>query len=165
MVHGDNKGLVLPPRVAKIQVVIMPVGITSTSSEQDKTDLIEECKELGKTLAANGVRVHCDMRDSVTPTWKFNHWEQKGVPLRLELDPQEVASGEVCAVRRDTGEKQYISRASVGQDISTLLDDIHAYLYAKAHRDLETHKVQVSSWNEFISNLDKGNLMLAPFCG
>lgn len=68
-------------------------------------------------------------------------------------------------MRRDTGEKESTSLDSVGEDVSILLDDIHAYLYAQAHRNLETHKVQVSSWKEFTSNLDKGNLMLAPFCG
>ncbi|KAK3888677.1 hypothetical protein Pcinc_007290 [Petrolisthes cinctipes] len=105
------------------------------------------------------------MRDNVTPAWKFNHWELKGVPLRLELGPREVASGEVFAVRRDTGEKQTISRATAGQEISKLLETIHASLYARAHSDFVTHKVQVSSWNEFTSNLDQGNLLLAPFCG
>ncbi|KAK4306721.1 hypothetical protein Pmani_021479 [Petrolisthes manimaculis] len=165
MVHGDNKGLVLPPRAAQIQVIIMPVGITAKSSEQDKVNLIGECNKLEKTLAANGVRVRCDMRDNVTPAWKFNHWELKGVPLRLELGPREVASGEVFAVRRDTGEKQAISRATAGQDISKLLETIHASLYARAQNDLITHKVQVSSWNEFTNKLDQGNLLLAPFCG
>lgn len=165
MVHGDNKGLVLPPRVATIQAVIMPVGITAKSTEDDKTNLIAACQKLVEDLKACGVRARCDMRDNVTPAWKFNHWELKGVPLRLELGPREVAAGEVFAVRRDTGEKKAVSRATAGQEINALLNNIQSSLFNRAKADLDSHKVQVTSWNDFTGNLDKGNVLLAPFCG
>lgn len=165
MVHGDNKGLVLPPRVATVQAVIMPVGITAKSTEEDKTNLIAACQKLVDDLKASGVRARCDMRDNVTPAWKFNHWELKGVPLRLELGPREVAAGEVFAVRRDTGEKKAVGRANAGQEITQLLDNIQSSLFSRAKADLDSHKIQVTSWSDFTTNLDKGNILLAPFCG
>lgn len=165
MVHGDDKGLVLPPRVASVQAIIMPVGITAKSSEQDKLNLIVACNKLATDLTAAGVRARCDLRDNVTPAWKFNHWELKGVPLRLELGPREVASNQVFAVRRDTAEKQALNRSAVGVETKALLDNIHANLLSKARTDLESHKIKVNTWNDFTSNLDKGNILLAPFCG
>ncbi|XP_069160943.1 bifunctional glutamate/proline--tRNA ligase isoform X1 [Procambarus clarkii] len=165
MVHGDNKGLVLPPRVACVQAIIMPVGITAKSSEQDKSKLMDACNKLASDLTTAGVRARCDLRDNVTPAWKFNHWELKGVPLRLELGPREVATGQVFAVRRDTAEKLVLNRTTVGVEAQTLLDTIHNNLLSRARSDLDSHKVKVNSWSDFTSNLDKGNIILAPFCG
>ncbi|KAK7086374.1 hypothetical protein SK128_012176 [Halocaridina rubra] len=165
MVHGDNKGLVLPPNVASIQAVVMPVGITAKSTQQEKKDIYDACEKLVGELKASGVRARYDLRDNVTPAWKFNHWELKGVPLRLELGPREIAAGQVFAVRRDTGEKQAIKRETVGADISALLNTIQANLLARARADLESHKVTVTKWQDFTDNLDRGNIMLAPFCG
>lgn len=164
MVHGDNKGLVLPPRVASVQAIIMPVGITAKSTEEDKQNLTDACNKLVADLNATGVRARCDLRDNVTPAWKFNHWELKGVPLRLELGPREVVAGEVFVVRRDTGEKRTISRAIVGSEIKTLLDTIHNCMLTRARADQVSHTVKVTSWNDFKGYLEKGNILLAPFC-
>ncbi|KAG7167154.1 Bifunctional glutamate/proline--tRNA ligase-like [Homarus americanus] len=165
MVHGDNKGLVLPPRVASVQAVIMPVGISAKSSEQEKQNLTDACNKLAADLNAAGVRTRCDLRDNVTPAWKFNHWELKGVPLRLELGPREVTAGQVFVVRRDNGEKQALNRATVGVQVLAMLDAIHDNLITRARADLNSHKVKVNSWKDFTGNLDKGNILLAPFCG
>ncbi|XP_071527689.1 bifunctional glutamate/proline--tRNA ligase isoform X2 [Panulirus ornatus] len=165
MVHGDNKGLVLPPRVALVQAVIMPVGITARSTEEDKLNLTDACNRLVADLNAVGVRAHCDLRENVTPAWKFNHWELKGVPLRLELGPREVGAGEVFVVRRDTGEKQTMSRDTIGSEIKILLDTIHDCMLTRAYADQVSHMVKVTKWSDFRGNLEKGNILLAPFCG
>lgn len=165
MVHGDNKGLVLPPRVASIQAVIMPVGITAKTTEGDKVALYQACRDLEKELRDCGVRARCDLKDNVTPAWKFNHWELKGVPLRLELGPREVASGQVFVVRRDNGEKQAVTRAGVGASITAILETLHRDMFGRALTDLKQHTVKVLQWAEFTSALDGGNVLLAPFCG
>merc|ERR1712179_987 len=165
MVHGDNKGLVLPPRIAQIQVVIMPVGITAKSTEEEKNNLLDSCKKLEADLNANSIRTKADMRDNVTPAWKFNHWELKGVPLRIELGPREVAAQKVFAVRRDNGEKLSIDRASAGADILKMLTTIQNDMLERAKQDLDTHKKLVHTWQEFTSAIDGKNIMLAPFCG
>jgi len=165
MVHGDNKGLVLPPRIAQIQVVIMPVGITAKTTEEEKNNLLDSCKKLETDLIASGVRAKADMRDNVTPAWKFNHWELKGVPIRLELGPREVSAGKVFAVRRDNGEKLSIDRASAGAEILNMLTTIQNSMFARAKQDLDTHKKLVHTWQEFTSAIDGKNIMLAPFCG
>lgn len=165
MVHGDNKGLVLPPRVATIQAVVIPVGITVKTTEQERADIYNACSKLTEELKACGVRARSDLRDNVTPAWKFNHWELKGVPLRLELGPREVAAGQVFAVRRDSGEKQALAQKNAATEIPALLNVIHDSMLANARTDLEKHKVVVKAWKEFTDNLDQGNIMLAPFCG
>lgn len=164
MVHGDNKGLVLPPKVAGLQAVIMPVGITAKTSDDQKNALYDECKKLELELKAGGIRTKSDMRDNVTPAWKFNHWELKGVPLRLELGPREVASGQVFVVRRDNNEKQGLARTNIVQSIDQLLDTVQVSMLEKARDDLENHKHLVSSWTQFCNTLDEGKLILAPFC-
>ncbi|XP_050737054.1 bifunctional glutamate/proline--tRNA ligase-like [Eriocheir sinensis] len=165
MVHGDNKGLVLPPRVASIQAVIMPVGITAKTTEGDKASLYQACQDLEKELQDSGVRARCDLKDNVTPAWKFNHWELKGVPLRLELGPREVASGQVFVVRRDSGEKQGVARAGVGASITAILETLHRDMFGRALADLKQHTISVQQWAAFTSGLDGGNVLLAPFCG
>ena len=101
MVHSDNKGLVLPPRVAMIQVVIVPI----TYKEDTENTIVSKVRELGDILKAAGVRVFVDDRENYNPGWKYNHWEIKGVPIRIELGKKDMEKGEVRIVRRDNGEK------------------------------------------------------------
>ena len=131
MVHGDNQGLVLPPNVAPVQVVIVPCGITVKMSDADRAALEEAIVEYESTLKAAGVRVHRDDCDNYSPGWKFNHWELKGVPLRLELGPRDVKQSQYVAVRRDTGEKITLPKASADKDVAQLLKDIHLSLLDK----------------------------------
>ncbi|MCL4124117.1 UNVERIFIED_CONTAM: hypothetical protein GTU68_031734 [Idotea baltica] len=165
MVHGDNKGLVLPPRVAPLQVVIMPVGITSSTSSESRDALLGYCEALEADLKEKGIRTRCDFRDNVTPAWKFNHWELKGVPVRMEVGPREIASLKVVAVRRDTGEKLSLERGLIERRVFNLLENIHEDMFQKAKADLDAHKVQVTTWSDFVQNVNLGNLLLAPFCG
>ncbi|KAA0190299.1 hypothetical protein HAZT_HAZT002289 [Hyalella azteca] len=165
MVHGDNKGLVLPPKVASLQCVIMPVGITVKVTEEEKKNLQTACQTLADELNDAGIRTRADFRDNVTPAWKFNHWELKGVPLRLEVGPREVAGGQVFVVRRDTGEKQALDRMSIVSAISHLLATIQQDMLARARGLLDTHTTLISQWSEFCPTLDRGHLLLSPFCG
>ncbi|XP_075222191.1 glutamyl-prolyl-tRNA synthetase [Lycorma delicatula] len=165
MVHADNQGLVLPPRVAQYQVVIVPCGITVSLSEQDKTSLINSCKEIETTLSTAGIRVYGDYRDNYSPGWKFNHWELKGVPIRLELGPKDIANERVMLIRRDTGDKTSAQTKDVVHQVKTLLQNIHDSLLKKATVDLESHIVKTSNWSEFIKKLDDKCILLSPFCG
>lgn len=114
MVHGDDKGLVMPPRVAKVQVVIIPVIFKDT--EKDK--LVAKAKEIEETLVKAGVRVKIDDRTNYNPGWKYNHWELKGVPLRIELGPKDLEKEEVRAIRRNDGEKFQIKWSEIGTKVN-----------------------------------------------
>lgn len=165
MVHSDDKGLVLPPNVASIQVVIVPCGINVNVTEDEKSNLMAACMEYEKVLSAAGIRVKGDYRDNYSPGWKFNHWELKGVPLRLEIGPRDVKQGEYVAVRRDTSQKLIQSKASACEDIKQLLEAIQKALLDKATQELENHTVIVENFRDFIPELDKKNIILSPFCG
>ncbi|KAM9817196.1 bifunctional glutamate/proline--tRNA ligase [Neosynchiropus ocellatus] len=165
MVHGDNMGLVLPPRVACLQVVIIPCGITASLPEQDKEALMALCGKYVTRLQGAGIRVKSDLRDNYSPGWKFNHWELKGVPIRLEVGPKDMQKRQCVAVRRDTGEKVTIPDAEVEKRLPTMLEDIQAFLYKKASDDLHSHLVAVDTMEEFQKELDLGKIVQIPFCG
>uniref|UniRef100_A0A3Q2NNV5 Bifunctional glutamate/proline--tRNA ligase n=1 Tax=Fundulus heteroclitus TaxID=8078 RepID=A0A3Q2NNV5_FUNHE len=165
MVHGDNMGLVLPPRVACLQVVIIPCGITASLSEQDKEALLTQCSKYLSRLLDAGVRVKTDVRDNYSPGWKFNHWELKGVPVRLEVGPKDMQQKQCVAVRRDTGAKVTIPEAEVEKRLVGMLEDIQSNLFRKASDDLKTHMVAVDTMDEFQKELDQGKIVQIPFCG
>merc|ERR1711881_369288 len=108
MVHGDDKGLVLPPNVAHVQVICIPAGAPKGDERQQILDRVEE---LNKKLNAKGIRSRTDVRTHVTPGWKYAHWEQKGVPIRLEVGPKDLASGGCVLVRRDNAKKVFVKDA------------------------------------------------------
>ncbi|XP_064600476.1 LOW QUALITY PROTEIN: bifunctional glutamate/proline--tRNA ligase-like [Liolophura sinensis] len=165
MVHGDNKGLVLPPRVACVQAVIVPCGVTASLAEDKKTELMKKCTELKESLTKAGVKVRADLRDNYSPGWKFNHWELKGVPLRIELGPRDVKQNQVVVVRRDTADKKTVSQEGIGKTIMDLLDTIQKDLYAKAKKELDSNLSTTEDWPDFIKKLDNQKLIQAPFCG
>lgn len=165
MVHADDQGLVLPPRVACIQAVIVPCGITATLSESDRTRLQESCEQLETTLKDAGVRCEADFRDNYSPGWKFNHWELKGVPIRIEVGPKDMLNDQFVAVRRDTGEKYTFKRKDGTKSILDLLEAIHSSMFARAKKDLHDHLKTTTKWKEFTSYLDSKNIIMAPFCG
>lgn len=165
MVHGDDKGLVLPPRVAPTQAVIVPCGITVSSTPADRAALQASCDALVEELKVAGIRVEGDFRDNYSPGWKFNHWELKGLPIRIELGPKDMRAEQLVLVRRDTGEKLTVPRADAGRVIAETLEAIQATLFARAQKDFVEHMVQTKSWPEFCANLEKKNLLCSPFCG
>ncbi|TRZ10646.1 hypothetical protein HGM15179_016462 [Zosterops borbonicus] len=165
MIHGDNMGLVLPPRVACIQVVIIPCGITNSLSEEDREALLKKCNEYRSRLLAVSIRVRADLRDNYSPGWKFNHWELKGVPVRVEVGPRDMKSQQFVAVRRDTGQKLTLSEHEAEEKLKQMLEDIHANLYSRASEDLKSHMVVASNMEDFQKELDSGKIVQIPFCG
>ena len=113
------------------QAVIVPCGITSSLSKEDEQKLLTKCRECERTLSEAGIRVYGDYRDNVSPGWKFNYWELKGVPLRIELGPKDMAAKQFVAVRRDNKSKQTLSEDGMVDSIKSLLDNIHQSLYQK----------------------------------
>ncbi|XP_072237126.1 bifunctional glutamate/proline--tRNA ligase isoform X2 [Leuresthes tenuis] len=165
MVHGDNMGLVLPPKVACLQVVIIPCGITASLPEQEKEALLAQCSKYLSKLLDVGIRVKTDFRDNYSPGWKFNHWELKGVPIRLEVGPKDMQQKQCVAVRRDSGAKVTIPEAEVEKRLVAMLEDIQNSLYKKASDDLRTYMVAVDTMEQFQKELDQGKIVQIPFCG
>jgi bifunctional glutamyl/prolyl-tRNA synthetase len=165
MVHSDDKGLVLPPNVASIQAVIVPCGITATTSDSDRNNLLDECKKLETELLVAEVKAKADLRDHVSPGWKYNHWELKGVPLRIELGPKDLAKQQFVAVRRDTGDKVTISMNDKVAAVRKLLEDIQTNLFTKAKQEMDDNKVTTTEWSRFMASLDLKKILLSPFCG
>ncbi|XP_027136959.1 bifunctional glutamate/proline--tRNA ligase isoform X3 [Larimichthys crocea] len=165
MVHGDNMGLVLPPKVACLQVVIIPCGITASLPEQEKEALMAQCSKYQSRLLGADIRVKCDLRDNYSPGWKFNHWELKGVPIRLEVGPKDMQQRQCVTVRRDTGAKVTIPEDEVEKRIVAMLEDIQNNLFKKASDDLKNNMVAADTMEQFQKELDQGKIVQIPFCG
>lgn len=165
MVHGDDKGLVLPPRVSNIQVVIVPVGMTASTTEEKKKTIKDACVEYNRILTNSGIRTKLDDRDNVTSGWKFNHWEVKGVPVRIELGPRDIEKSELVVARRDTGEKITMKQSGCVESINQLLETIQSDMYARACKQLEENLTVTTSWDTFKDMLDNKKIIQAPFCG
>uniref|UniRef100_A0A8C8M5I7 Bifunctional glutamate/proline--tRNA ligase n=1 Tax=Oncorhynchus tshawytscha TaxID=74940 RepID=A0A8C8M5I7_ONCTS len=164
MVHGDNMGLVLPPRVACLQVIIIPCGITASLPEAEKESLLAQCSKYLARLQRGETRVKADLRDNYSPGWKFNHWELKGVPIRLEVGPKDLKQGQCVAVRRDTGEKIILPERYAYADPHThQLEEIKGNILASD--DLNKHMVVADSMEQFQKDLDQGRIVQIPFCG
>eukprot|EP00922_Rhytidocystis_sp_ex-Travisia-forbesii_P028299 GHVS01041538.1.p1 GENE.GHVS01041538.1~~GHVS01041538.1.p1 ORF type:complete len:698 (+),score=132.17 GHVS01041538.1:61-2154(+) len=160
MVHGDDKGLVLPPRVATVQAVIIPI----TYKEENMKEQVKTCEDLKKSLEAAGVRVSIDDRTNYTPGWKYNHWEVKGVPIRMELGPRDIEKQTVRLVRRDTGEKVDVAWADVPSRVPQLLDTIQKDMLAAAKKILDKSIVKVTEFSQVMDILNSKKLVLAPWC-
>ena len=158
MTHGDNRGLVLPPRIAPIQVIVIPVA-------QHKEGVIEANTAVMDRLKAAGFRVQMDDSDQ-SPGWKFAQYEMKGVPLRLELGPKDMEKGQCVLVRRDTREKTFVPLDSIEETVAKMLDDIHDGLYARAKRNLEENTFPAFSLDEAKAiQEEKGGFIKTMWCG
>lgn len=164
MIHGDDKGLVLPPRIAKIQAIIIPVGINKKTTPEERQKHYDTLQEIKEDLKKAGVRSDYDIRDGYTPAWKFNDWELKGVPLRLEFGPKDAEKSVVSFARRDTGEKGTIPLADLSTEIPELLETIQADMYNKAEAAFKSHRLQITKWEEVVPALDAKNVVLIPSC-
>jgi prolyl-tRNA synthetase len=150
MAHSDDNGLVLPPKLAPIQVVIVPVF-----KNQEQLNMIsEKVLPLKKALEAKGISVKYDDRDTQKPGWKFSEYEFKGVPIRLTIGPRDIEQGTVEIARRDTLEKETFQMTDIENKIGHLLDHIQANLYNKALDFRENNTFRVDSWDEFKRVLD-----------
>lgn len=164
MIHADNNGLVLPPRVACTQVVVLPVGITAKSTAEEKERIYAAASDLTDKLKAAGVKATADLRDNVTPGWKFNHWELKGVPVRFEVGPKDLAAGEVRVGVRHSGEKFQLSTAGIEASTKALLDRIHGEMLAKARAGREAGVKTCFVWDDLMAALDARCSALMPWC-
>ncbi|MFO7873998.1 MAG: proline--tRNA ligase [Bacteroidales bacterium] len=162
MAHSDDHGLVLPPRLAPIQVVIVPIYKNDEQYEKVRS----KAKEIKDRLRKQGVRVKLDDRDTHKPGWKFNEYEFKGVPVRLAIGPRDVENGTVELARRDTLSKEIVSMDELNQTIETLLVTIQDALYQRALSFREENTRKADSWDEFKRILDdKGGFILAHWDG
>jgi prolyl-tRNA synthetase len=161
MTHSDDNGLVLPPKLAPIQVVIVPIY----RGEEELDEVSVVAKQLVADLRAQGVRVKYDDRDTYKPGWKFNEYELKGVPLRVAIGPRDLANGVVELARRDTLTKETVPVEGLAASVPGRLAEIQQALYdrALAHREANMHTV--NSWAEFESALDAGGFVSAHWDG
>jgi prolyl-tRNA synthetase len=161
VVHGDAKGLRLPPAIAPVQVVFVPIY----KSESEKKAALDACRTIAASL--EGIRTKVDEREDKSPGFKFNEWELKGVPLRIEVGPKDIAAHEVTVVRRDTGEKRPLPCSQcTPSGVQTLLNNIQQTLYAQAQKYLEDHTHTVSSAKELTDILDQdGGFVWVPWDG
>jgi len=162
MAHGDDRGLRLPPRVAPQQVVIVPI-----LREDERAEMLQAAAALADELRQAGVRVRVDDRPEHRPGFKFNEWELKGVPLRIELGPRDLAAAAVTVARRDTGEKRQIPLARAGAAIDETLNDVQASLFQAAGDERERRTLRdPSSYDEMIEYLrEASGFVVAPWCG
>ena len=161
MTHGDDSGLILPPRVAPYHVVIVPIPRGNW-----RETVLPRAKEIADTLTDGGVRVTLDDRDAHTPGWKYAEWEMRGVPLRLEIGPKDIEKSQVMLVRRDTREKIPTPMARLAERLGELLVKIQANLLDRATRFRDDHTVSVTSREEFVQVLEgRPGFVIAPWCG
>ena len=160
MVHGDDSGLVLPPRIAPFQVVIIPIG-----RDNWRETVLPKAREIERELAAAGIRVTLDEREE-RPGWKFAEWELRGVPLRLEIGPKDIEKSAVLIARRDTREKQSLSMVDLPQQLHGLLDEIQHNLLHRALAFRAEHTQRASTYDEFKQIMEgRPGFVIAPWCG
>jgi len=161
MTHGDDKGIVLPPKIAPIQVVFIPIWHNDNQADS----VIAVCRNLASQFKA-GVSCKVDTRDNLKPAWKFYEWERKGVPVRVEIGPKDLEENQAVLVRRDTGEKTFISQEIFIDTVMKILVEIQENLFKKAltFREENTHKAD--GMDEFTNVLEnKGGFVEAGWCG
>ena len=157
MAHGDARGLILPPAVAPVQAIVLPIAIHKAGVEEAARSVIDR-------LVAAGVRCEGDFSDQ-TPGWKFNEGEMKGVPLRLEIGPRDIENGVVTVVRRDNGEKSVVKNEELEGVIKCLLSDVHESMYRKAEAFRDSRIKEAHTLDELKKYLDEGNFVKAMWCG
>jgi len=186
MIHGDNGGLVLPPKVAPIQIVIVPIYY----SNEDKEKVMKEAKKIKETLLDKSkiikkyenrsdfseikkmydlekdLRIHIDDRDNLTPGFKFHDWELKGVPLRIEIGPKDIAKKQcVFAMRLTRSKMDYPIKDEFAEDARIRLHSIQKELYDHAEKLQKSNKHDISNYDQFKSQIEIGGFLKAPWCG
>jgi prolyl-tRNA synthetase len=167
LTHGDDKGLVIPPRVAEIQVVIVPAGINAKTTEEERTKLYADIEKIRTTLIDAGIRVEADLREGYTPAFKWAEWELKGIPLRLEFGPKDSAAGVVATARRDIDGKPgkgSLPLADLATAVPQLLETIQKEMFARADAEYASHRRIVADWKDFVPTLNGKNVLLVPHC-
>ncbi len=163
MVHGDDQGLILPPRLAPIQAVIVPIYKT----DEEKASVMENAHRLRKELVDGGVRVKLDEREGMSPGFKFNDWEMRGVPLRIELGPKDVAKGSVVVARRDRPGregKSFVPQAGIADAVKLALEDVQKSLFERALAFRKSNTVDAADYEELKKAVEKG-FAFSWWCG
>ncbi|KAF2020049.1 prolyl-tRNA synthetase [Aaosphaeria arxii CBS 175.79] len=168
LTHGDNRGLVIPPRVAEIQVIVIPVGVTAKTTPEAKEDLYKKVQSITDDLRSVGVRAETDYREGYSPGWKFNDWELKGIPLRIEFGPKDAEKGQVTTSRRDVANKDE-ARGEIKVDdlkdaVPKLLEQIQTDMFNRADAEFRNHRKQLTNWDDFVPTLNGKNVVLVPHC-
>ncbi len=157
MVHGDERGLRMPPNVAPIQTIIIPIA-------SKKEGVVEKCTEVLNELLSADLRAELDNTNN-TPGWKFNEYEMKGVPLRLEIGPRDIENGVATAVRRDTHEKVQLTLNNIASEVKKLLADIQQNIYNQALQNLNNAIVETDDFAELVKEVNNKKVALAYHCG
>ncbi len=161
MVHSDDKGLILPPKIAPIHVVVVPIPY----KDAELGTISDKARQICENLRRTGLECVLDDRSEYTPGWKFNHWELKGVPIRVEIGPRDLKQGQVTIVRRDNCTKMQVKEEEASKTILRLLEDIQENLFNRAKRTLEEGITAVLSYEEFREVLkEKGGFIQASWC-
>jgi prolyl-tRNA synthetase len=163
MVHGDDQGLIMPPRLAPYQVVIVPIY----KNDAERGPVLETMERLKRALTAAGLRVRVDDREDLTPGFKFNDWELRGVPVRLEVGPKDVTNGVAALARRDRpgkAGKTLAPQAGLAQVVAQTLNDIHQALYSRALDFRQAHTFEPGDYAEFKQAVETG-WAYAWWCG
>jgi prolyl-tRNA synthetase len=161
MTHGDDKGLILPPKIAPIQVVIIPIYYTN----DDKDSVMQKAHQIKDDLSKIDLRVHLDDREQLTPGFKFNDWEMKGIPIRIEIGPKDIAKKQVVLVRRHNRTKTSLNMDSLTEEISSELKNIQKEMFDAAKKILDERIVRVSEYQQFKEQLDNGKMIDCSWCG
>jgi len=160
MAHGDDKGLVLPPKVAPIQVVIVPIY----RNDEGKDKVLPKVNEIKENLESKDIRVHVDDRSELSPGYKFNDWELKGVPIRIEIGPKDIEKQSMVIAKRYNLEKSSLGFSEI-EKISSILDEIQDNMLTKAKEEAKVNTIDISDYQEFKLKIDKGGFFNAPWCG
>ena len=161
MTHGDDKGLVLPPKIAPIQVVIIPIYY----SDDEKGNVIQKANQIKNDLSKINLRVHLDDRDQLTPGFKFNDWEMKGIPIRIEIGPKDIAKNQLVLAKRHNQTKTSIDINSFTEKISSELKNIQKEMFDAAKKILNERIVRVSEYQQFKEELENGKMIDCSWCG
>ena len=160
LTHSDNKGLVLPPRVAPTKAVIVPIIF-----EESKQKVIDKTSEVCQNLCNAGIESFVDYREEYSPGWKFNEWEMKGIPVRIELGPKDLEKESVVVVRRDTGKKEIIKMKELTSQLERIFKEMQNELFEKAKKEFEDNIVCVSTWDELKKEIKNRKFVKTPHCG
>jgi prolyl-tRNA synthetase len=161
MTHGDEGGLILPPRIAPYQVVMVPIPRGNW-----RETVLPKAQAIRDELVARGMRVMLDDRDSQTPGWKFNEWEMRGVPLRLEIGPKDLEKSQVVLARRDTREKAFVPMEGLAAHVEELLKTIQQALYDRALQFRNEHTSETDSYDAFKAIMEgRPGFVISPWCG
>ena len=161
MVHGDDKGLVLPPKVSPIQVVIIPIYY----SEDDEKNIIAKANEIKDMLESKKIRVHVDIRSELTPGFKFHDWELKGVPLRIEIGPKDIQNKKIVLAKRFGKEKTDIPFEEINNKVEYTMEKVQKDMLSAARKILEENTKNIQNYSEFKSRVKEGGFLKAYWCG